>query len=85
MSVPSVCLVCSTRTTCCRNKYIDAKEDSPCPPMLKPNPNSSSLDVGRAVDGGQGGAPAWLLALGWVGLIWHFAVVAVCALGYFQL
>jgi len=53
--------------------------------MLKPNPNSSSLDVGRAVDGGQGGAPAWLLALGWVGLIWYFAVVAVCALGYFQL
>lgn len=27
MSVPSVCLVCSTRTTCCRNKYIDAKAD----------------------------------------------------------
>lgn len=54
--------------------------------MLKLNPNSSSLDVGRAVDpDGHGDTSAWLLVLGWVGLVWYVTVTAVCLLGYVQL
>ncbi|KAJ9302840.1 CAZyme family GT21 [Paecilomyces variotii] len=48
--------------------------------MLEVRPDPTSRNVGSGHD-----APSWLVALGWVGLIWYVVVVAVCTLGYLQI
>lgn len=48
--------------------------------MLEVRPDPTSRNVGSGHD-----APSWLVALGWVGLIWYVVVVAVCTLGYLQM
>ncbi|KAL1851262.1 Ceramide glucosyltransferase [Paecilomyces lecythidis] len=48
--------------------------------MLEVRPDPTSRNVGSGH-----GVPSWLVALGWVGLIWYVVVVAVCTLGYLQI
>lgn len=56
------------------------------PPMLSVSPSWSSNLVERVGHHHTGhGTPPWLVGLGWIALLWYIIVVAICALGYFQM